>query len=336
MSQESIPEEESSNLVSVTGSAIEPPDVSDRQQVSDQLHLKVMKLRDDMASSYFEMGALLYQMSLEGLWAFQKNPATKKPYEKFSEYVESEVGFQYRKAKYLMSTWYWFAKKIGSPRVSEKIKEIGWTKAAALVGVVDEKNVDAWVEKAKLLNTTKFNQECKLALAAASRKRRPTLVDNPTADEIKNPVEKLGLDGKPLVSGAHPSPIPNSGDPENARMGVDPLADGELRDTRRRWGVIVTGDQEDNVNAAIDAASEMAGVNSDGKGFLLDFIATHFLSFVGGAAAENASKQKRNFMSDFLTKAEEYLGVDIIAMERGTNDVVFGNDTVERIQGDDA
>lgn len=324
------------NLVSVTGSAIAAPSVSARQQESDQLHARVLKLRDEMAGSYFGMGELLYRMSREGLWAYQNNPATRKPYEKFSEYVESEVGFQYRKAKYLMSTWYYFAETLGSPRVSEKIKEIGWRKASRLVGLVDEKNVDVWVEKAKRLPVPKLDLECKLALQAAEKKRRPKAPTAPTGDDVRDGkvTEKTGVDGQPLVSGALPSPTPASGAPEHARLGVDPLPEGQVREMRRPWKIIITGAQADNIERAIDAASDMAGVNSDGKGFLLDFIATHFLSFVSGSAAENIDKHKGNFQHDLLSKIEAYLGIEIIAVEPGTNEVMFGNQVVERIQGE--
>jgi hypothetical protein len=115
-------------------------------------------------------------------------------------------------------------------------------------------------------------------------------------------------------------------------MGVDPLSDGEVREERRRWGVIITGEQEDNVERAIDAASDMAGVNADGKGFLLDLIATHFLTFCVGSTAENKDKHHANFRDDFLSKIQGYLGVELIAVLPDTNDVVFGNLTVERIE----
>lgn len=347
MSEEVISAEESSNLVSVTGSAIAPPDIGDRKQASDMLHTRVLKLKDEMAVGYFEMGSLLWNMSQGGLWAYQTNSKTGKSYEKFEDYVEGEVDFQYRKAKQLMAVWYWFAKKIGSPKVSEKIKEIGWTKAAALVGVVDERNVDVWVDKARRLNTTKLQQECKLALEAADRKRRPTLNTNPKPGDVRSgdlgvddlkhepadPVKgKTGVDGTPLVNDTLPSNT-LSGSSDQTRMGVDPLADDVIRETRRRWGVIVTGAQEENINAAIDSASDMAGVNKDGKGFLIDLIATHFRTFVSGAAAENERKSKANFRDDYLTKVEEYLGVNIIAILPGTNDVVYGDQTVDRIEG---
>lgn len=333
MSQEEI---DTSNLVAVTGSVVAPGDKSDRQQESDRIASEVIALRDRMASDYFELGRLLYRMNHEGLWALQKNPATGKPYERFKDWVETVSDMQYRKAKYLMSTWYWFARRIGSPKVSEKIKEIGWTKASKLVGIVDERNVDTWVEKAKRLTVGKLDEECKLALAAAERKARPTIPNKATEDDLAaaqgKVMQKTGANGKPLISGALPSPIPFSGKPEQVRMGVDPIESGEVRDTRIRWGCLLTKDQIANVDRAIDVASQMGEVSNDGKGYLLDFIATHFLTFQVGAIGDNDERTRDNFRRDFLERVEYVLGIELMAVLPGTNELVYGEEVVHRIE----
>jgi hypothetical protein len=294
---------------------------------SEKIRARVLRLRDEMAEGYFEMGRLLYRVSKEQLYR-QWNAPNGEPYEKFRDYVEHEVDFAFRKAKHLMAIWWWFAEELGDPTVSERIREIGWTKASMLVGIVDGKNVDKWIEKARTLGVKQLGDECKMALEAADKSRRPSR----GGGVEPKPKPATTLTGEPSTTGAPlPMPTPASGAPERTRMGVDPLNDDEARDHRSRWTIIMDGEQRNNVEFAIDRASEIAEVEADGKGFLLDFMATAFLAMHGGTVGSSRKEHQANFRNELLRSAEKILGLDLVAFDRKTMRPLFGEQTIDRI-----
>lgn len=335
-----------SELAKVVGGA-DVVDVKHRTEAvlaADQLRMRVLKLRDEMGESYFEMGRLLHRINKEGLYTHWRGP-DDTPYQTFAEYVEHEVDFAFRKAKYLMSIWWWFAEELGDRVVMEKIKQVGWTKAAMLVGVVDSKNVDAWLSKAKALGVKELGDETRQAKEAAARGRRPS---RPSSNSTPKPVVMEDASGAPSAGleaarVARPLPVPLPEDSEEAlraesRVGVDPLNDDEARDHRSRWTVLLTGEQRVNVEAAIDVAAKMATIVPDGKGFLLDLIATSFLVTHNGTVGNNMKEHKVNFESEMrrdgsvlFRSIEKALGVDIVVFERTTNRPLFGEATIDRI-----
>jgi hypothetical protein len=298
-----------------------------RQEELDRIRTRVIQLRDEMTDNYFEMGALLYRVSKEHLYRHWKGP-DGKPYDKFSSYVEHEVDFAFRKAKYLMSIWWWFTEKLADPAVSERIREIGWGKAACLVGVVDGQNVDAWIERAKKLAVKKLAEECKVALEAAQRSRRP-------ARGIQTPAKaqpSTTLTGEPSTRGAAlPLPLPASGAPEKARMGVDPLSPEEAREFRRPWTILLSGEQVVHVENAIDRAGEMMEIENDGKGYLLEFIATSFLAVHSATVGNTMKDHQVNFRNEVLRAIERSMGVRLVAFDRQSMRPIFGQQTIDRI-----
>ena len=317
--------ERAGGLALVTDSSTDV--VPGKQKELDSIRTRVLQLRDEMTENYFEMGRLLYRVSKEHLYRHWKGP-DGQPYERFSDYVEHEVDFAFRKAKYLMSIWWWFTEKLADPTVSDRIREIGWNKAACLVGVVDGQNVDVWIERAKKLPVKKLASECKVALEAAERSRRPTR--DATVDAKSQP--ETTLTGEPSTRGAAlPLPLPASGAPEHARMGVDPLSPEEERQFRRPWTILLDGEQVVNVERAIDRASEMTEINHDGKGYLLDFVATTFLSVHSGTAGNTSKEHQVNLRNEVLRSVERSLGVNLVAFDRKTMRPIFGQKTIDRI-----
>jgi len=295
---------------------------------ADKVRARVLRLRDEMAEGYFELGRLLHRINREHLYR-QWNSPTGEPYKKFSEYVEKEVDFAFRKAKHLMSIWWWFAEELDNPKVFERIREIGWTKAALLVGIVNGKNVDKWIEKAKQLGVKELGDECRMALEAANKTRRPSRSTN--AVVVKEQPETT-LTGEPSTKGAPPPlPTPLSGSPEQTEIGVDPLTEDEMRDHRSRWTVILDGEQRKNVETALDRASDIAEVEGDGKGFLLDLMATAFLAMYGGTAGNTSKEHIVNFRNELLQGVQKALKVDLVAFEQRTTRPVFGEKTIDRI-----
>jgi hypothetical protein len=364
MSDDDEKKDDSSNLTVMTGSAIAPPRPPNAKMMqADRVRERIIELRDRMTDDYFEMGRLLFYAQKQGIYRLWNGP-DGNPYETFSDYVEHEVSFKYRKAKYLMSIWWWFGEQL-QEEVFDKIRDIGWTKAAALVGVVDEKNADAWVAKASEMKVKELESEVRHALEKAGRKRptidvttssgkghvkapeipagkekSPTPPASSKIDEIAEGADtnaissdsiRKNLDGSPVTAGfSHPAPM--SGAPESVRQGVDPLTDGEVRLHRSLWRCMMDGEQQANVEKAIDMASKVAGVESDGKGYLLDLIATHFLAMFNLTSPYNEEGKKEAFRHEVLKAVENSFRIDIVALERGTMNVVHGAEVLEKAE----
>jgi len=291
----------------------------------DKLRSRVLVLRDEMGEAYFELGRLLHRINKDGLYVHWLGP-NGKPYESFHDYVEHEVDFEFRKAKYLMSIWWWFAEELGDKEVMEKVKQIGWTKAAMLVGVVDSKNADAWISKAKELKVRDLREQTRFAIEAAQRGRRP--------DRLRDAGQTNGDRELPLPQPLAAAPAQAQDD----RKGIDPLTPKEEKEHMSLWAVKVTGDQRVNIELAIDAAHHIAESDPDTKGYLLDLVATSFLATRGGAVGHNDREDKINFRNDVLRAIERTFAVDLIAVERGTDRPLFGKAVIDRLAGggDDA
>jgi hypothetical protein len=320
-----------SALAVVSGGAavVDIRQATGKQAELDRLRSRVLVLRDEMGEAYFELGRLLHRINRDALYVNWNGPEGK-PYKSFYDYVEYEVDFAFRKAKYLMSIWWWFAEELGDKDVMEKVKQIGWTKAALLVGVVDGKNVDLWIGKAKASNVKELREKTRSALEVA-RKRRPDRgAESPSQD---TGVRDLPL---PMPAAAHPESMESSM-LISKRIGVDPLTQQEEDEHPSLWAVKLRGDQRVNVEMAIDVAHHIAETEKDSKGHLLDLIATAFLALRGGTVGENDRRDKVNFRHTLLTLTERSLGVDLIAIDRATNKPLYGFDAIERMAklGDD-
>lgn len=334
---EAIGDEDHDGLATVSGGAV--ADAEARAEVIDQkeadrVRIRVIQLRDQMSEGYFEMGRLLHRISKQGLYAQWCRPDGQR-YDSFGEYVEHEVEFKLRKAKNLMSIWWWFAEKLNDPALAEKVKDIGWTKASALVGVVNTNNADAWIERAKGLKLKELESETRMALEKAGKQRpsRPTARSKSSGSSSSSsaaPDASSGTDGDGEPAEAeHEQPEPQED------VGVDPLSDDEVESHRTRWTVMMDGPQRTNVEQAIDRASEIAEVEADSKGFLLDFIATSFLALHSGAGG-NSRDRRVNMRNDILMAVQRSLGIDIVAFEAGTSHAIFGESTINRVAAEAA
>lgn len=64
----------------------------------------------------------------------------------YEDYVNTELQFSYRKAKHLTNVW----EKVEELDLDHaKVEEIGWSKAAEIIKVMDKDNADEWLEKAR-------------------------------------------------------------------------------------------------------------------------------------------------------------------------------------------
>lgn len=123
---------------------------AESMKVLDQIRV----LRDRIDSDYLELSELLfltYQQQLYAHWGK----------ETFEQFVNDELGFGLRKAQYLIGIHDYYVNEIGSAEVLEKVKELGWTKAKELRGVVTEDNYEQWVELAQTHSVEDLKEEVK-------------------------------------------------------------------------------------------------------------------------------------------------------------------------------
>lgn len=343
-------EGEELGLATVTGESIEDASVQVvNGQDADAVRVRVRQLRDQMSDGYFEIGRLLHRVSRQGLWTHWRQP-NGQPYESFKHYVELEVEFAFRKAKHLMSIWWWFAEEVKDPSLPEKVKEIGWTKAAMLVGIINARNADAWLAKARKLSATQLGDETKKALERSGSTRRPARPTSHSAEPEADDRDRgsTGVMAKPAgkrdaddSAAASDDPVMSDLSSELPRMeaesepepepepGVDPLTPEEDEETRTKWTVKVNGPQRSNIESALDEASRIAEV-PDGKGFLLDFVATAFLA-QHAASGRMPEDRRINMRNDILLAVQRALGVDIVVFEAGSQHCIFGEKTLQRI-----
>lgn len=105
---------------------------------SESLRQQILQIRDKIDAYSWEMSEALYKVYQEGLYV-------DWGYGSFREYVEVELDFALRKAQYLVSIQEWFHKM--PQAVKDWVREIGWTKAKELVGVVSAENFEEWRER---------------------------------------------------------------------------------------------------------------------------------------------------------------------------------------------
>jgi hypothetical protein len=96
---------------------------------------RVLDLRNKVEDNNWELAAALHEVNTNNYhiaWGFNS----------WREYVEQEVDFEIRKVQYLVSIQEWFGRM--HPSVQKWIRDMGWTKAKELVGIVNEENAAEW------------------------------------------------------------------------------------------------------------------------------------------------------------------------------------------------
>lgn len=140
------------DAVLVTGMEIEANDSISRELImkvqencdgtGEEILARLFDLKNSIDESYFEMGGLLRTIYDNKLYR-------DLGYSDWKNFVQDKIGFQIRKAKYLMRIYKYFVVEVGNAELISKISSLGWSKVKALVYVVDSQNVDEWVEKCK-------------------------------------------------------------------------------------------------------------------------------------------------------------------------------------------
>lgn len=97
------------------------------------------ELRSQVGENYLEMGELLQETRAGEYW-------DQWGFDSFEEWVEATLGFARRKAFYLMKIQNTFEVMLNIPR--EELVAYDWTKLSAIAEVVDEDNVNEWLDVA--------------------------------------------------------------------------------------------------------------------------------------------------------------------------------------------
>ena len=347
------------NLVKLTGSQIAAPEVLNEIETEAHGVLdRVNEIRDQVQESYFELGRLLYRVNLKAMYRHRRNQRTGAPYKDMEEYVNEEVGFAYRKAQHLMAIWCWFSELPNFAAVKGHLKEIGWAKTGALVGVADKKTVDDWIKLAREMSSRSLIEHTKIALRKAGRPRRPSLSQMQMPEGVsglpttlpKEP-ERDGL--YPPRTDPEPLLLVDTGDdlsgtsihgltdaqvrpllpgPGETRAGALPPTDEDVERHRFTLAADLTHEQKIHIDKAIQCAKQAAEFQETGQGVLLDFVCTHFLAFYSGAASDNEEWRNQSFANELFRAIERNFGVDLIAFRKNTAHVAYGHETLNKIE----
>jgi hypothetical protein len=321
--------------------------MTERQVAADQVRRRIAELRDRVAESYYEIGRHLHTVQREALyklWGF----------ETFSSYVEAEVAFKWRKAMYLMAIYRYYALELSDKQVFELVKSLGVSKAHALIDVINPKNAEVWVEKAKALPVKSLEDEARLAKKAKEERRKQRADSARHREETEAAEQQTDAEGR-RGNAVYDKP---EGDDEgvggaaagagihtdlHGGLGADPVPEDERGELRRMFQCLLTGDQRQNIQAAIDCASHLIDdgksrtqqeKNHDANGYMLDFVATGFLAFHGSTVRENRKKHSATLRRDTLAAFERAFGVRVIAVDADSPNVVYGEGHIDALMGE--
>jgi hypothetical protein len=116
-----VPEANSSNLVQIRGGdAVEV--LTESETYANAVHIRIKELLRRYEETYFEIARALFEVAARKLY-LSMTPS----YSSFEKYTEEAVGIEFRKARYLVSIWWWFGiEQRAPPRLLQQAQEIGW------------------------------------------------------------------------------------------------------------------------------------------------------------------------------------------------------------------
>jgi hypothetical protein len=124
----------------------------------EQAEEALRTLIDATEYNSFKIGGVLYLMQCHPEWWGEK-------FKNFKEYVEQSFGIQYRKAMYWLGIYTGLMEK-NIPW--EKVKGLGWTKLKEIIPILNDSNIEEWVEKAKSMTVVQLMEEVRAYKASLS------------------------------------------------------------------------------------------------------------------------------------------------------------------------
>lgn len=159
------------NLVAVSGAPDDVKVLTVDETEANKVHMELLDLRRKHEDLNFEIARCLYDISHRRLFML-----IGPGYKSFKDYVEGELLFKERKAKYLAQVEWWFGEVHGShPEMYERVKKLGWSKAKELVKVMDPDNCEEWLAIAENGTVTELRDARRAALKAAGKSARVTM-----------------------------------------------------------------------------------------------------------------------------------------------------------------
>lgn len=323
-------EANTTDLAAVHGGPQEVEVLTVDEQLAVDVHHEILELKKTYERTYFRMAELLYRVSTEKLYK-RIGPG----YKSFEKYVEKELDYSFRRAKYLASIWWWFGVEMaGHPKLLDGAHEVGWTKAKELVRVVDLKNADEWFRLAKEKNTRDLGKLARAALKAKGKKRSRALPDDAPPIPTKPPKVPEGGDAMgdvPMEGGQAVAPDPYAEHIKSS--GVEPPTAEQVKtmveeDQEAGWQRIwfdVTQEHLTTIRGALTAAKTLA--ESEHRGHLMHLICLHFESF-------HTSKKSVN-IGEWLAQFERLSGLKLVAVDEKAGEIVYGHDTVNALSGEE-
>ena len=126
--------------------------------------------RNNVEGAYWRLATALFNV-------WNENAYEDWGYTSFPDYVDNELSMQRRKAQYLVAIAGWFGDQ--SESVQQWVKELGWTKARELVGIVDETNADEWRDVAESSSLRELTTAVKEAKSEMTEDETPSVLIKP-------------------------------------------------------------------------------------------------------------------------------------------------------------
>jgi hypothetical protein len=334
--------------------------LSEDETYANHMHIKIVGLMHQYEETYFNLAEALYEVRSKKLYRH-----LDEKYETFELYVES-LGVEYRKARYLVRLWWWFGiEQNKNPKLLEGAVEIGWTKSAELVGVIDGRNAGRWFKLAKEMNTKDLGRAARAAKRKAEKEREEkekaaakevsrakeeeartsyfggdiddneSENDSPDPDELPKGMKVLdpsppkgpSLD-EDATSDAYESPVSLE---ETA--GIDPPENIEeeveaLREKAKEWKRIyfdIPVETDQIISDAIRYAKELG--ETENKGVSLGLICLHFVSFY--------DKQKSVVFGEWFALFERLTGFSLVAIDERTKEIAYGAELIDKLAATD-
>jgi len=264
------------NLVAVSGSPDDIKVLTVDETDANKVHMELLEYRRQHEDLNFEIARCLYDISHRRLFML-----IGPGYKSFKDYVEGELLFKERKAKYLAQVEWWFGEVHGEhPEMYERVKKLGWSKAKELVKVMDPENAEEWFAIAESGTVTELRDARRAALKAAGKSARVTMPEG---------LEVSGVSETPALPEAEPEAEakPDGGNGIDVNKGVDGMVEQVLEGTE--------GDDEEDVTPKTKKTMNLTANRKSGEGVDGAGVAPPTLEAMQDEQEENKKWKRRTF-----------------------------------------
>lgn len=327
------------HLVPVTGSPVPVDEIFkvDEEQAL-RVHQRLCALEMSIRSAHFEVAELLWQVNRDRLYR-----KIGRGYDTLAEYVSDEFGMSERRGRYFVEIWeYYGVRWRECPEMLAGVRQLGWSVAKELVGVVTPANYREWYEKAEAVGVVTIRAAKRAALK--ERVDRGDLASLPgrVLDEpVGGPQEMVSADGcNPAVADA---PVAKASTVRRRKPKMAEVSDilptplevpkesavvAEMKKSEE-WTTKVLRFHKDSlvtVDKAIEVAKDQSGGRIKDSAFALDMIC---LSYLASVAADDVDLQRE----DLLRAVERLTGLTVIAVDEREGAIVYGAESADRLGG---